>query len=70
MCSTRITQVSQFRQSSPCFWKCFVSGDKKNKTEVARKSGHEAVPRKEVNFEGAKVGRAWDVGPFQESGMW
>ena len=47
-----------------------MSCDKKNKTEVARKSGHEAVPRKEVNFEGAKVGRAWDVGPFQESGMW
>lgn len=26
--------------------------------------------RKEVNVEGTKVGRAWDAGPLQESGMW
>ena len=47
-----------------------MSGDKKNQTEVARTSGHEAVPSKEVNFEGTKVRRAWDAGPSQESGMW
>jgi hypothetical protein len=47
-----------------------VSGGKKNQTKVARTSGCKAAPGKEVNVEGTKVGRAWDVGPLQESGMW
>ena len=47
-----------------------MSGGKKNQTKVARTSGCKAAPSKEVNVEGTKVGRAWDVGPLQESGMW